>query len=377
MDVQDDRRFRHLASAAVIAVVIVAVLSVLLALGAEEGGADEPVTYGPSSDAIIVSDTEFIELSGDFEDGTLTARLQGSGQLEVTLSSAIAEDYDSFTWILRDEIRNESQYITKNSGANRNVLTWVSPSVGTYSFTVVCQSTSTGETATYLGALMYCGDVHSQNSFEYGGVTYTVYVDVGYYEYIEYVTADTSSRYSPSVTDGASFITESTSVTSLAQRLSEQYLAANPGSDTSGADYAGYVLAFVQSCFAVGSDTYYHSASVYWAYPAETLYTGVGDSGDLAVLAASILNASGYDAGIAMIQGHSFLAVSLDRYTAPSDIPDGFRTLRVSVGGTYYYLCELAEGVVPAGCVPEFYGYSSGRYTYYGETAEDGGIALP
>ena len=40
MDVQDDRRFRHLASAAVLTVVIVAVLAVLLALdiGNDDGG---------------------------------------------------------------------------------------------------------------------------------------------------------------------------------------------------------------------------------------------------------------------------------------------------------------------------------------------------
>lgn len=109
MDVQDDMRFRHLASAAVITVVIVAVISVLLALGTpadDRGSVDIPGYGEPSDGAIIVSDTSFIELSRAFDDGDMSARLDSSGQLSIWLSDGASEGFSTFTWILRDEYSN-------------------------------------------------------------------------------------------------------------------------------------------------------------------------------------------------------------------------------------------------------------------------------
>ena len=158
----------------------------------------------------------------------------------------------------------------------------------------------------------------------------------------------------------------------LADRLMAAY--GNPG-NTSG--FADFVLCFVQSCFPSGSDSYIYSQPVYWAFPSETLYKGIGDSGDLAVLTASILRSCGYDAGIAVIHGEAFVAVSVQEYTDTGGV-DGLHLVRVSEGGTQYYLGQLTEGRTALGYIGSEYGYSNGRYTYYGQDVSgESGIAIP
>lgn len=370
MDVQDDRRFRHLASAAVITVVIVAVIAVLFALDVPDDDTSPSSGDGPSPDAIIVSDTAYIELGGAFDDGTMSASRNG-GELQLRLSSDASSAYDTFSWIVRNETTNESQYVTKETPD----ATWIISTVGIYTVTVICSDTETGETAVYIGTMDYRGDVHAQYGFTYDGRNYTVYADVTYAEYSSYAGSGSRNVLTPEAAVG--FIVTDGAVQTMADRLSSAYLAQNPGASVTGSGYAGFVLAFVQSCFKVGTDMYLHSSSVYWTYPAETLYTGIGDPGDLAVLAASLLLASGYDAGVAIVNGHSFVAVEVQGYSGPSDVPDGYHVLRVQHDGTQYLLTELTEGYVPLGCVGDAYGYSGGRFTYYGQTSTDGsGIAI-
>ncbi len=145
MDVQDDRRFKHLTSAAVITVVIVAVLSVFLALPSEDPEAE---TYSPSDYVIIISETEYVELRGSFQTGDMTAYMQGS-TIFFRLSDSAAEGFNEFTWIVRNEFLNKSQTITKYTPD----LTWTSMYIGSYTVTVSCLSTETGKTATYIGTI--------------------------------------------------------------------------------------------------------------------------------------------------------------------------------------------------------------------------------
>lgn len=370
MDVQDDRRFRHLASAAVITVVIVAVLAVLLALGTGGDGPDDD-NVGPSDGAIIISDTDYIELGGCFKDGDMSASIDQNGYLIVRLSGNIADRYSSFNWVLRNEFLNEIQAVTNDTGT----LTWQSPSIGQYTVTVTCIDPATGGSEVFTGTIEYCGNVHTQYTFVYDGVSYTVYVDVDHTEYLHYSSGDIaylSDRTSNTASAGSNFITTEGAVAILADRLMTAY--GNPD-NTSG--FADFVLCFVQSCFPSGSDSYIHSQPVYWAFPSETLYKGIGDSGDLAVLAASILRSCGYDAGIAVIHGEAFVAVSLQEYTDTGGA-DGLHLVRVSEGGTQYYLGQLTEGRTALGYIGSEYGYSNGRYTYYGQDVSgESGIAIP
>lgn len=362
MDVQDDRRFRHLASAAVITVVIVAVLAVLLALGGNDDVPPSPAPGdGPSDGAIIISDSAYIELGGDFSDDTLSASMSG-GELVIRLSQDAASGYDSFDWILRNESDNTVLYNTKETPD----ITWISPAVGMYTVTVICHSSETGEEAVYIGTMDYRGSAHIQYSFEYGGRGYTVYADVTYEEYSQ-AREHADGRNTAGADAAVGFVRTDGSVATIAERLQTAYTDANPGASLSGADFAGFVMAFVQGCIETGTDAFLNGTAVYWAYPAETLYRGVGDSGDQAVLAASILEASGYDAGIAVIHGRAFVATYIPGFSGPSSVPDGYHTVRIQEGGRQYVLTDLTGGYVPVGSIPDAFGYSGGRFTYYGQ----------
>lgn len=375
MDVQDDRRFRHLASAAVIAVVIVAVIAVLLAMGTPWSNDAGEGNIGPSDDAIIISDTDYIELGGCFDDGDMSASLDG-GRLVIRLSDSASSGFDGFTWILRDEFLNRTQTITKTAPD----LTWVSPYIGVYTVTVSCTSSQTGESSVYTGTIEYRGDVRTQYSFYFEGENYTVYVDVPYAEYRHYSSDDAayaSDRAGRTAESGCRFITTDGAVGVLAQRLTSEYLDADPSASVTDQRFADYILSFVQSCMVSGSDTFYNSTSTYWAFPSETLYTGAGDSGDLSVLAASLLRACGYDAGIAVIHNHAFVTLTVDGFTEP-EAPYGYHVLVVRTGNVSTALTDVSGGPVPLGCVGEGYGYSNGRFTYYGQDASaDSGMAHP
>ena len=269
MDVQDDRRFRHLASAAVLTVVIVAVLAVLLALdiGNDDGGD----TGGPSSSAIILSDTEYIEVYGCLKDGDMTASMNSNGYLVIRLSDDIRDSYGSFSWVLRNEFLNENQTVTNDTGT----LTWPNPVIGVHTVTVTCSDPLTGETAVYTGTLEYCGNVHTQHTFVFDGSSYTVYVDVTNQEYRIYSSANiayTEDRNTGSAASGAGFITTDGAVAVLVERLIAAYTNSDPSLSVSDERFADFILSFVQSCFRTGSDAYYNSRPTYWAYPAETLY---------------------------------------------------------------------------------------------------------
>ncbi len=375
MDVQDDRRFKHLASAAVITVVIVAVLSVLLVDDqvrtlSLEGG---ETASGPSDTALIVSETAYIEMGGALADGSMTAYLTNNGELCITLDSDLTSGFDTFTWTLRDEVSGTYQYITKELEDGVAKINWEYPTIGSYTVILLCSSSETDDTAVYVGYMTYYGDSHVQHSFVFDGATYTVYTDVTLEEYLSYRDSD-ADRDASSPEDAATFIVTSDSVRTIASRLSDAYLRVNSTASTSDGEYARFILTFIQSCFTVTSDLSVYGQSTYWAYPAETLYLGTGDSGDLAVLAAAIFEASGYDAGIVLLHGHTVAAVSIADY-APTDAPDGYHLLSVTVDGVTYYLCETTALVQP-GYVSTAYGYSGGRFLYYGEdTGEDLGFA--
>ena len=379
MDVQEGRRFRHLASAAVITIVIAAVLSVLLVQwddpdGNGLGPGATNVT-GPSDDAIIVSDREYVELFGDFEDGDLLASMTDAGEMRISLDPRSSSGFDTFSWVLKNDSNGTYETITKDTGTypDATSINWISPGIGRYTVTVSCSSAVTGETAVYMGWFVFYGDHHMQYSFVHDGVPYTVYIDVSLEEYL-YASGSGGPRGTSSVSEASTFVTESPSVKALAGRLSDAYMKTHGGEIGDRSDYAAFILDFVQSCLGETSDTVLYNKAVYWAYPAETLYNGAGDSGDLSVLTASLLRASGFGSGLATVHGHVMALVSLDIYEEPSDIPYGYHVVHVTAGGERYLLCETTAEV-PLGCVGTAYDYRGGTFRYYGEDASgDSGL---
>ncbi len=371
MDVQDDRRFRHLASAAVITVVIIAVLSVLFAewdFGGDGDEKDNP--SGPSEYAIILGDGVYIDLYDDFRTGEMSAVVDVSGGIRISLNADAGAGSTSYLWVLRNDSEDVFMFRTKETPE----ILWTTPSAGIYSVTVKCTGED-GEQTVYQGGIFYHDDLHRSYSFEYSGKVYSVDLTVPIDEYMAAIN-EGLDRTVDSPEEAASFIRTNGVVADLEAVLRASFLSANPGTSTTGPEYASMILAFVQSCLSEASDTAVHKVSEYWALPVETLFTGCGDDSDLSVVAASLLCAAGYSAGIALIPEHTVAALYLDRYTC-SDVPSGYELIRVPLDGRYYYLCECTEAV-PIGCLGDGYGYLNGNFYYYGEQVSgDFGIALP
>lgn len=364
MDVEEDRRFKHLMTALVMIVIVVVAAVVIIAQSPQDG--DGEPDFGPSADALVIDESNFIEFSGALSDGTIEASLDRSlMRINFTLSDEASEGYRSFTWILRNELTNQSQFVTTEVPH----ITWPGPSVGTYTLSVEC--TGQDGSAVYTGTLTYFGDSHVQYTFLHDGIQYSTYANVSLSEYLRYSSADAAShlaRTSGTAEDSMSFLVTDGAVAELADNLRLAYTTVNGEPASGSADYAQYVLDFVQQCMTPGPDIYVHSQSVYWAFPAETLYLGMGDSGDLSVLTASILAASGFGTGIASINGHSMTVVSIN-YDGPDYPPMGYHEVRMYVDNIIFYLCETTESL-QIGCVSIAYDYSDGTFMYYGEPAE-------
>lgn len=367
MDIQDDRRFRHLASAIIIVVMVMAFLSVLLT---PMGGGDDPSpSVVPSEDAVQIPGTGYyVEFYDGFGDGGFRAEPAANGQLCIRLSSSVSGAYTGFSWVLHNDATGQNMVVIKDTAE----IYWASPSPGRYTVTVECDSSS--ETFVHVGRMVCFGDVSGEHIFAYGGNVYSVKVDVPLDEYLQHSSYE-GPRSSSSAEDAASFAEVGGSVRILAQRLGDAFISVNPSKSTTGAEFAAFVTAFVGSCIDYASDSAVYSRSVYWAYPSETLYNGVGDSGDRAVLLAAILKASGYSAGVVLMHGAVFAAASIDGYDGPSDAPDGTHVVTMGSDGRMYLLIDASEGAM-FGTVPDQYDIRGGRFYYYGsETRDAGGFA--
>ena len=344
------RRRDRDAAAAVACIAVIAVAAVVVvALGGDgsEDGASVASTELETSGGVTIT------LSGAFEDGTLTAYLDSDGQLVITLDDGASEGYSTFRWVLTDDMRGESSSITKDEAK----LTWIEPSVGYWTVAVTCSGGS--DDAEYSGGIECLGDSTTTFGWTHAGTSLSLTYTVGDSEFdvavlsLVWESDDLESAVATVDPDGVAAELES--------KVWAVYSAAFSGSRTS-ADYAGCILGMISSCFTLRSDLEAYGQDVYWAGPAKTVYFGVGDSGDLAVLAASMLKAAGFEVGIASLpDGY---AVGL----ASGDVSDG---VYLEADGTAYWLC-YAYGYLGVGVLSDSYAMDGGALTYCGGDLPDG-----
>ncbi len=371
MDVQEGRRFKHLFSAIIIAVIVIAVLSVVMTAPTQT---DDPVPSpgpGPSENAVLVPGTsDYIELYDGFQEPGFSAFFQQNSkdkqELHITLDSSISGNYSNFSWIIRNEVTGSIQVSIKD----RAEIVWSNPSVGIFSITVAC-STDSGDQYTHVGRIQYFGDSVWSGSFDFNGRMFSIRAEAGLKEYLS-LTSASGDRATYDTATAASFVRSTDSVSLLAGRLQDAFLRIYPDVGIKGPEFASFVLTYIQSCYSEVSDTVSHSVGAYWAYPGETIYTGQGDSKDLSVLAAAILKSSGYETGLLLHHGRTFLALRSD-YTA-TEVPKGASFVSFTQDNVRYILCDPA-GDQPLGCVDDAYGYRGGRCYYYGEIVSAPGFA--
>lgn len=239
--------------------------------------------------------------------------------------------------------------------------------------------------ATITGEFTYCpgdGTMDSTGEFtrEYswretsGGTVYSITLTFPYSEYLEYYSQNLYNCNTDVVISGYTYQTNidltdnetyvplkcqsGTLIDSLVAALKTEYLNKNSLTSISDEnDYAQYLLTFVQTCFMYAYEgvQYYAGGNYnteYWAFPAETFWSGNGDCEDTSILAATIFKASGYDAGVYLVPGHAIAAVALNDYdtdgliTSSFIVPSGsysassYGIMKKTVDGNVYYGCE-------------------------------------
>ncbi len=139
--------------------------------------------------------------------------------------------------------------------------------------------------------------------------------------------------------------------------ISEYRDAYGNGASVSDQDFADFLLAFVQVCWTYEYDDNQYVGTTttgkvdYWAFPMETIYSGMGDCEDTSILCATLFHDAGYNSGIYDLPGHAMVAVHIDGYKSPSLKNDQqLMCYRKISNDTTYYGCEsTTEQPRPAG----------------------------
>ncbi len=344
------RNARHVTAAAVIFVAAVSVLLVLLsALPAPAEGPDE----WPPENAIQAPDGTYIIPEKGFEnifDISFKESSDGT-QMVFALKSTLVGDNQSFRWEYRDDVRATSMTITKNTPD----LVWIEPSSGIWTITVFCTGGTTD--AVYSSTFDYHGDTTTEYVWDHGGKTLSISYTVRVNDY-DSASGTNSRRNIESLDAAKSFVDSGGSAAYLEERVWNVYSTAF-GYSRGSTDYAECIMSMIDQCFLVRDDAVAHSTSVYWQSPIQTMYLGTGDTGDLSVLAASMLKAAGFD--VSLVRMPDVWMVAVDDLRPSETVPMGYSTPNVAG-----YRLMLVDGFIGAGVVPTFYGYSNGL-TFCGE----------
>ena len=230
------------------------------------------------------------------------------------------------------------------------------------------------------GGLTLYGTVTDTFEWVYEGIEHSVTVSYEYSEYERFASdSGTQTRGHPDKRI-ARLTSHNDTIAQLEKGLKAEYMRAHGGeAKLDGQDYADFILAFVQVCFDYTDDLDTFGYEEYWAFPIETLYLRCGDCEDTTFLCALLFDSAGYDAGVFLVPGHAFAAVSLDDYQEPSGHwvqSTGLHVFSYGVGGRDYLGCETTfDRPVPVGIISSDYTVTDdGEFLYQGEsgTSQDG-----
>ena len=354
----------------------------------QEEDPDNQNTF-PTDDYIIIegspSETALIKATGDFANGTLSAEFNKEGYLIITLSDTAAANYSIFNWTLTD--LHHTAYTTsygwyhKYVGTSLNktepVYTWITPAAGEYEFSVVCADPYKTGSVTYSGKILYDDYLSKNYSWAYDGHLYNMEINYKFTEYLEY----SNSAIPDKLRTGAdpSKIIEFCVINDTLQKMADglaQLYQKTYGATASLTDqnFAEFILAFVNICYEYppsnDPDTYVYGQGEYWAYPMETIYHGMGDCEDTAILCASLFKASGYQSAVVLLPKHAIAAVALDEFTESYINPSYHVSLFYQIiDGKTYYGCEttLDTNTFGIGYINSAYSYSGGYIVYNGK----------
>lgn len=306
-----------------------------------------------------ITNGEYFELSGDFlhHGGALTVSLTDDGNIAFALDGSVSSQYDYYSWWFFDydhvsstNTLTYSEYTGERLDKAEPVLYYLSQKPGEYSVSVDCYVDTDGERIykkTYSGTVTHVGNITKDYTWRYNGTEYRAELTFGYDKYRIYRDKNPDGRAVTQYSNVTSFITyRCQTINALAESLLKAY---GQGPDVRDQDFASFVLSFVQICFDyppyssfMEADKYMYGQDEYFAYPLETIFYGMGDCEDTAILCASLFKALGYGAGVLIVPGHAVAAVALDEFAPSPYSHSNFEIISQNIKGSTYYACETA-----------------------------------
>ena len=184
---------------------------------------------------------------------------------------------------------------------------------------------ATGDVTRYLEFFIEDARVF-EHTWTFGGVTYTIRLDMLYSDVFGYTYSDPYGNIRLSLTDPAYVSNYHTVDDGTLLELMGMLSAYGSGMDRT--EFARFVLSFVQTIpYVTDEDSV--GEREYWKYPLETLWDGGGDCEDSTILYDTLMLMAGYDVAFVLFQDHAMSAVSVD--------VDGHSLTR---DGIVYVFCE-------------------------------------
>ena len=184
---------------------------------------------------------------------------------------------------------------------------------------------ATGDVTRYLEFFIEDARVF-EHTWTFGGVTYTIRLDMLYSDVFGYTYSDPYGNIRLSLTDPAYVSNYHTIDDGTLLELMRMLSAYGSGMDRT--EFARFVLSFVQTIpYMTDEDSV--GEREYWKYPLETLWDGGGDCEDSTILYDTLMLMAGYDVAFVLFQDHAMSAVSVD--------VDGHSLTR---DGIVYVFCE-------------------------------------
>ena len=184
---------------------------------------------------------------------------------------------------------------------------------------------ATGDVTRYLEFFIEDARVF-EHTWTFGGVTYTIRLDMLYSDVFGYTYSDPYGNIRLSLTDPAYVSNYHTVDDGTLLELMRMLCAYGSGMDRT--EFARFVLSFVQTIpYVTDEDSV--GEREYWKYPLETLWDGGGDCEDSTILYDTLMLMAGYDVAFVLFQDHAMSAVSVD--------VDGHSLTR---DGIVYVFCE-------------------------------------
>lgn len=313
-----------------------------------------------------------ITISGDIvpDEGLFSVNYSDSTLSIIALQSDSIVEWNIFD---RDAPASESaESFIRYAGSNYSgsTVSIESAPYGDYDITVTI-SNNGGVSESYSGSIHIPGIVSKQ--YEWVSPTGTVdfLLDFSYDEYCDFRDSDFERT-----TSGEGCVTFATAESTAVNNIVEEIRTQTEGE--TDAEVAAFALSFVQCCisyppcvsgeglsYIMSPDKYMMGHDDYLLYPLETIFRGMGDCEDTAVLSASIFSALGFNSGILNMPNHVMSLVALSDYTV-REIPSGYAEFNRSIGEKTYYICETTgDSALSPGLGTELTIFNGHNVQYY------------